>query len=178
MESGDEQRNLEREPRPSPGLRAPLFERLTGSSPDSVASREPFRMQNTGEVVASVRREISRLLNTRVVPGHRASAARLSVVDYGIGDFSHISAADTLEVEALATRLTRAIHSFEPRLLNPRVILQADPSDPRKVIGQMEAKLMIGMIPEPVCFPLELYLRGNQTLLGDTDQAVLSYEAG
>jgi hypothetical protein len=42
----------------------------------------------------------------------------------------------------------------------------------------MEAKLMIGMIPEPVCFPLELYLRGNQTLLGDTDQAVLSYEAG
>jgi type VI secretion system lysozyme-like protein len=135
-------------------------------------------MQNTGEVVASVRREISRLLNTRVAPGHRASAPRLSVVDYGIADFSHLSAADTLEIEALATRLTRAVQSFEPRLLNPRVILQADPSDPRKVIGQMEAKLMIGMIPEPVCFPLELYLRGNQTLLGDTDQAVLSYEAG
>jgi type VI secretion system lysozyme-like protein len=134
-------------------------------------------MQNTGEVVASIRREISRLLNTRVAPGHRASAPRLSVVDYGIADFSHICAADTLEVDALATRLTRAIQSFEPRLLNPQVILQANPSDPRKVIGQMEAKLMIGIIPEPVCFPLELYLRDSHALLSDTDQVVGPYEA-
>jgi type VI secretion system protein ImpF len=134
-------------------------------------------MQNMGEVVASVRREISRLLNTRVAAGHRTGEPRLSVVDYGIADFSHVSAADALELEALATRLTRAIQSFEPRLLNAQVILQADPSDPRKVVGQMEAKLVIGIIPEPVCFPLELYLRGNQALLSDTDQAVLSYEA-
>ena len=135
-------------------------------------------MQNTAEVVASVRREISRLLNTRVAPNHRASAPRLSVVDYGIADFSHLSAADTLEIEALAKLLTHAIQSFEPRLLNPRVVLQADPSDLRKVIGQMDAKVMIGVIPEPVCFPLELYLRGNQALLSDTDQAVPPYEVG
>jgi type VI secretion system protein ImpF len=134
-------------------------------------------MQNMGGVVASVRREISRLLNTRVAPGHRTSAPKLSVVDYGTSDFSHVSAADALEIEALAARLTRAIQSFEPRLLNARVILQADPSDPRKVIGQMDAKLVIGIIPEPVCFPLELHLRGSQALLSDTDQAVLSYEA-
>jgi type VI secretion system protein ImpF len=79
-----------------------------------------------------------------------------TTVNYGIPDFSHISPADIPACDTLAASIGRIIEAFEPRIAQVRVTLTAHPSDPRALVGSIEGRIQIGLIPEPVSFPLDL----------------------
>ncbi len=159
MESGNERSLVEREPRPSRGSAAPLFERLTSIGDPAREGNRPFRSFDAGEAQESVRRELRRLLNTRALPVSPAEGNRLTTREYGLPDFAHISPGDIQARNDLAALLTRTIEAFESRLREVRVILEPHPSCPRSLTGAIQATMMIGVIAEPVSFPLELQTR-------------------
>jgi type VI secretion system protein ImpF len=159
MESVNERSLLEREPRPSRGSAAPLFERLTSIGDPAREEIRPFRSFDAGEAQESVRRELRRLLNTRAVPVLLAPGNRLTTREYGLPDFAHISPGDMQARSDLAALLTRTIEAFESRLREVRVILEPHPSCPRSLTGAILAKMVIGVIAEPVSFPIELQTR-------------------
>ncbi|HEX3683271.1 MAG TPA: type VI secretion system baseplate subunit TssE [Bryobacteraceae bacterium] len=159
MESGNERSLLEREPRPSRGSAAPIFERLTSIGDPAREETRPLRSFDAAEAQESVRRELRRLLNTRALPVSVAAGDRLTTTEYGLPDFAHISPGDIQARNDLAALLTRTIEAFESRLQNVRVILEPHPSCPRSLTGAILANMVIGVIAEPVSFPLELQTR-------------------
>lgn len=159
MESRNERGHLEREPRPSRGSCAPLFERLTSAGDPLREASKPFRSFNVGEARESVRRELGRLLNTRALPASVIAGGPLTTREYGLPDFAHVSAGDMQARADLAAVVTRAIEAFEPRLREVRVLLEPHPSGARSLAGTIAAIMVIGVMAEPVSFPLEVHTR-------------------
>lgn len=139
-----------KQPKPVRGARVPLFERLTDLHPNEATETVPLRIYTLDELADSVRREVARLLNTRSPAKDRNG----SVLDYGLPDFSWMSAASGDDRRLLADTVARKIAAFEPRLSQVRVILDRDPSDPRRLTGSIHAVLRTETLREPVSFPL------------------------
>jgi type VI secretion system protein ImpF len=76
------------------------------------------------------------------------------VLDYGLPDFSWMSAASGDDRRLLADTIAHKIAAFEPRLTQVRVTLDRDPSDPRRLTGSINAILLSENLREPVSFPL------------------------
>jgi predicted component of type VI protein secretion system len=76
-------------------------------------------------------------------------------------DFAHLSAADVVERDSFAGLIGRIIEAFEPRLKQVRVILVADPANQRALLGAIQGRIRIGIIDQPVSFPLELHTRSG-----------------
>lgn len=160
MEPDDQRHLLTTAPRLSKGQPAPLFERLMENySP----AGEPLRSYETAGAAESVRREVERLLNTRRSP-LPPSARAPTVIHYGVPDYSHLTAANTLDLLALSRVLSHTVQAFEPRLSNVRVELLADPKNPSGALGYLYASLRIRMVSEAVCFPLQLGCNGVTTI--------------
>ena len=146
-------------PRPSKGQVAPLFERLVnrpqGPVDNGTPAQEPLRSYQIEGAAESIRREVERLLNTRcTLPTE--PAGETTVLQYGVPDFTHISAASTLDLLALSRTLSSVITSFEPRLSGVQVELRRDPSKPNAAVGHLHAKLQLRTVSEAVSFPLAL----------------------
>jgi type VI secretion system lysozyme-like protein len=146
-----------REPRPISGAKTPLFDRLLDDGPDVRQPVSPNRAFDAHHLRESVRADLVRLLNTRTnLRGNIRQLAQGTVLDYGIPNFSPISAASEQQQVALAKRIEDVISTYEPRLRNVKVLIQIDKSDPRKLLGVVYASLVIGSVVEPVYFPLAL----------------------
>jgi type VI secretion system protein ImpF len=141
-----------KQPRPVRGARIPLFERLTDLHPNELTESTPQRIYTLEQLAESVRREVVRLLNTRCLAKDRNG----SVLDYGLPDFSWMSAASGDDRRLLAETIARKVAAFEPRLTQVRVTLDRDPSDPRRLTGSIEGLLINESLREPVSFPLLL----------------------
>lgn len=141
-----------KQPKPVRGARIPLFERLTDLHPNEATETVPLRIYTLGQLGDSVRREVARLLNTRCLAKDRNG----SVLDYGMPDFSWMSASSGDDRRLLADTMARKIAAFEPRLTQVRVSLERDPSDPRRLTGAIDAILVTETLREPVSFPLLL----------------------
>src|ERR1051325_9804857 len=85
-----------RDPKKVEGGRALLFERLSGTGPrdeQKEGGAPPFRVHDIAELKQSVARELARLLNTRAAwPLSEREGREMSVLDYGLPDFSPLSA--------------------------------------------------------------------------------------
>ncbi|HKG14293.1 MAG TPA: type VI secretion system baseplate subunit TssE [Pyrinomonadaceae bacterium] len=145
-----------RDPKKVEGGRALLFERLAGGDP--AADREgarPFRVHETAALKESVRRELVRLLNTRSSAGiNSRGAGEMSVLDYGVPDFTALSALSGDDRAKLSAAVAQVITAFEPRLRDVRVTSEGMRSNDRAVILRLEALLVVGDHAEPVSFPL------------------------
>jgi type VI secretion system lysozyme-like protein len=142
-------------PKPVRGARALLFERLTDDDPASPDEARPLRVLDRSALRQSVRRELFCLLNTRSPrPEAFESGERLTVLDYGVPDFSHRFASSAEDRLRYAEILLRAITAFEPRLRQVRVSLEPSPDDQAKLTGLIDAILEVGTVKEPVSFPL------------------------
>src|SRR5215212_5634854 len=111
-----------RDPKKVEGGRALLFERLAGGDPP--AAREgarPFRVHETASLKESVRRELARLLNTRSSAGLDSRGGEMSVLDYGVPDFSSLSALSGDDRVRLSAAVAQSIAAFEPRLRDVRI---------------------------------------------------------
>jgi type VI secretion system lysozyme-like protein len=125
-----------------------------------------MRSQEQASAFESVRCDLQRLLNTRTRPGHSpAKGQALTATEYGMPDFSHVSAADVLERDRLASMMARIIEAFEPRLRQVRVTLSADASNQRALQGSIQGRIRIGVVDQPVSFPLEVHSRTGDALV-------------
>jgi type VI secretion system protein ImpF len=145
-----------RDPKPVEGGRALLFERLTDAEPCSPEEEaQPFRVLDVRALRESVRRELARLLNTRrhARPGAEA-AGGMTVLDYGLPDFSSLSAASGDDRKRLAAAVAAAVAAFEPRLRDVRVRVERAEREERALALRVEAVLSVGLVAEPVSFPV------------------------
>ena len=148
------------EPRPVKGARALLFDRLVDEEPRKAGEGRPLRVHGEYSLRKSVQRELMRLLNTRC-PGTRwpLDPEDRTVLDYGIPDFSWMSAASGSDLEELARTVEHAIAAYEPRLQQARITIKPSPGDRSAVRGEIHAMLLIDKVKEPVSFPLVIALK-------------------
>jgi type VI secretion system protein ImpF len=155
-----------REPRPIPGGRALLFDRLVDLEPASSQESPPFRVLDRQALEASVRREVARALNTRCPrPERLEEEGERTVLNYGVPDFSFLAAARTTDRERLAEDLAQAVAAYEPRLSQVRVALDPVEGNPTALAGRIEAVLAVGMVREAVTFPLLIQVRVGEIAL-------------
>jgi type VI secretion system lysozyme-like protein len=142
-----------KQPKPIPGARTPLFERLVDYQSHE-PSQADLRVQNRQQLRESVRRELYRLLNTRCPTRADRNG---TVIDYGIPDFSWMSSSSGDDRQQLAEIIARKVAAFEPRLAHVRVMFDEEQTDPRAVEGTISAVLIVEAIREPVSFPLLIH---------------------
>lgn len=159
-----------RDPKKVEGGRALLFERLAGGDPP--AAREgarPFRVHETAALKESVRRELVRLLNTRSSAGMDARGGEMSVLDYGVPDFTALSALSGDDRAKLAASVAQVIAAFEPRLRDVRVTAEGLRSNDRALILRLDAMLIVGDHAEPVSFPLLVRTGSGEVLVSEEE---------
>jgi type VI secretion system protein ImpF len=144
------------EPRPVRGARAPLFERLADSEPDSIRDAAPLRVHAQAGLRESVRRDLARFLNTRASFNPAYRLAEGTVLDYGIPDLSAFTPESEDDRRRLAALLAARIAAHEPRLTNVRVAFHPPSGSPVALKGVIHASLRIGSVVEPVYFPLAI----------------------
>jgi type VI secretion system protein ImpF len=157
-----------REPRPVPGLKAPLFDRLLDDGINVRQPTSPTRALDMTSLRESVKSDLSRLLNTRShLRGTAKELASGTVLTYGIPDLSPISPASDDQRASLALLLAKIVSTFEPRLQSVKVLVQQDTEDPRALMGVVYGNLVSGNVMEPVYFPLILDSSAKQIDVSD-----------
>jgi type VI secretion system protein ImpF len=143
-------------------------DKLTPSLLDRLLDDEPQNRQevprSSGQLLRdlkhTVRRDLENLLNTRWQVRNlppELEELRVSLVNYGIPDFSGARLSTTAGREQLRTIVEESIAHFEPRLTKVRVTL-LPPSDEldRRLRLRIDAMLRVEPHPEPVVFDSEL----------------------
>jgi type VI secretion system lysozyme-like protein len=119
----------------------PLLERLEDDAPFALAEIPAQRTLTPEGLRASVRAELSRLLNTR--RGRTGTRRPLDVLDYGLQDWSARDAARAEDRSALERAVVEAILAFEPRLRQPRAVVEPEPDAPwllrLRILGTLDA---------------------------------------
>jgi type VI secretion system protein ImpF len=137
-----------------------LLDRLIDENPDS--PNEPIRSrgQLMQQLKMSVRRDLENLLNTRYrckLWPPDMEQLEVSVVDYGIPDFTGINMSLRSERENLRRIIERVIRRFEPRFESVRVALVDSANDfDRTLKFRINALLRAEPEPEPVVFDSEI----------------------
>lgn len=105
----------------------------------------------------SVGSELLRILNTRSSPCSGPSRGpELSIVDYGVPDWSGSYAADLEDRTRLARNLERAVRAFEPRLREPRVEVDLHPEGMRQLLVRLSGTLWVSGAADAVSYGLGL----------------------
>ena len=153
-------------PRRGPGSRVPLFDRLFDLQL-SQQETQPRRVLARREVLESIRKELSRLLNTRCADtiDHLAGQER-TVVNFGMPDFLTLSASREQDRQRLAHLVTEAVRAYEPRLRGPVVEVVPHPDRSFSLLLTVYATLELDHLAEPVSFPLVIEERGGAISVG------------
>lgn len=134
----------------------PLFERLCALDEGQGSALDTLGLQ------ASIGRELSRLLNTR----SRLTMAEFAVcsgtvIDYGVPDFTALSARSGEDMELLRHALQRAIGMFEPRLMHTEVSILKNGQNPEGARVHITAAVHMGLTLRRVELDMNLYLRNG-----------------
>lgn len=161
------------DPKPIEGGRALLFERLVDEFFDSDDDEaRPFRVLGVAELKASVRRELVRLLNTRCsVPSHLLGAEERTTLDYGIPDFSSLSAHSGDDQKRIAEIVAATVTAFEPRLREVCVEAERGTEGVQSIRLRLGARLVVGEYAEPVKFDLNLHPKTGEAEAHEVEPA-------
>lgn len=151
------------QPRYLDGAPALLFERLQDLEPFVASEPSVFRYLTADQLRASVRREIERLIDTRrsvTIAEMLADEGELTVMEYGVPDYSTISPRSPDERRLFALALTKAIAAFEPRLKFPQVLV-TEGGRPGTIAIALEGEIRIGTEMELLTFAVELNVKST-----------------
>ena len=145
-----------RDPKHVEGARALLFERLVDLELEKRGVEDkPLRVHSVRQLRESVRRELEQLLNTRCsVPLRLPPGAERSVIDYGLPDFSSLSASSGDDQNLLQELIRSTVSFFEPRLREVAVTVEQLPRHERGLAVTIGGLLVVGDVLEPVSFPV------------------------
>ncbi len=107
-----------------PHYRTPFLDRIINDEPYQPYDTTPRRTVGADEYVASVRRDLLLLLNTRCLRPREAGVA-LGIMDYGMPDFTALHTYSQDDQMRCARMLQETIQRFEPRLENVSVSVGA-----------------------------------------------------
>lgn len=136
------------------GVPAPLFDRLASDLPAGSGGH----LETMEAVQASIGQELRRLLNTRSSLGLSgyASLGDGSVLEYGVPDFSSLSAQSADDMTHLQSALRIAIERYEPRLANVTVELTPAPRRSDLAFVRIGAEAKVGIELRRVDFEMLL----------------------
>jgi type VI secretion system protein ImpF len=133
-----------------------ILDRLLDDDPGVSTEPPRNRSQLLREMKLAVRRDIENLLNSRrrnVSLPPRLPELAQSLLSYGVADFSGSGPATTKQREAFCRSLEDIIRQNEPRLLEVRVDLAANPEPGDRTLRfRIDALLRADPAPEPVIF--------------------------
>jgi type VI secretion system protein ImpF len=136
-----------------PGGPIPLFDKLDQRA--ATLGHEAGQGLSADGVEASVERELHRLLNSRSrISLSDFADAKLTVVDYGIPDYTALSARSDTDRFQIATAIAYAIAHFEPRLTNTIVTPIGAANGITIALFQIDADLPIANTVRRVRFTL------------------------
>jgi type VI secretion system protein ImpF len=137
-----------------------VFDRLLDEDPTITKEAPKSRMQVLRELKQSVRRDLENLLNTRwrcVEWPKDLKELEVSLVNYGIPDFTGINMSQMAEREKLRTIVERVIKRFEPRFKTVKVmLLENEDTFDRTLRFRIDALMHAEPVPEPVVFDSRL----------------------
>jgi type VI secretion system protein ImpF len=139
----------------SRGARPLLFERLCENvaSVSDGSAQVASRFLNEEQLRASVARELSDLLNTRVpVPITILEARARTAIDYGIPDFSAFPLGEHDAARRLVRHIRESIMVYEPRIREPIVELARSSMSAAMIEVVVRGGLELGMMRAPVEF--------------------------
>jgi type VI secretion system protein ImpF len=147
------------------GAIAPLFERLVDLDPASREEARALRILGRQGLLASIRRELTWLLDTRHTPRSAPGAGPRTVIDYGIPDLvSSAAALREEDAKALCEQIRAAVLAFEPRLARPQVDLV---TRGLTLVVRIAGELVTETVTEPVSFALELERGAREESAGE-----------
>jgi type VI secretion system protein ImpF len=135
-----------------PGGAIPLFDKLDQRAADADAQGDALSVAG---VEASVLRELRRLLNSRSrLTLDDFLAASLTVLDYGIPDYSARSAQSEADRRLIAAAIMRAIEVFEPRVADIDVKLVNGSSGKTIALFAIAASIRVAQTVRRINFTL------------------------
>lgn len=137
-----------------PGGAIPLFDKLDQrAAANDDGSGDALSVAG---VEASVLRELRRLLNSRSrLPLETFLDAPLTVLDYGIPDYSARSAQSEADRKLVASAIVRAVEAFEPRVADVEVTLVDGASGKSIALFRIAASIRVAQTVRRVNFTLE-----------------------
>ena len=133
-----------------------LYDRLIDHDPSSREESPQSRSQILFEMKQSVRRDLQNLLNTRwrcVNWPPDYEQLELSLINYGIPDFSGVNMGGPDAQKRLIEIVERAIEFFEPRFLRFSLIASTNKHDfDRTLRFKIDGLLKAEPSPEPVTY--------------------------
>jgi len=137
---------------------------ITQSLLDRLANVEDFpttRAASMRMYRESLKRDVEWLLNTRQaqipeLEGYPRAAA--SVVNFGLPDIQAYAGAEGKDSNALTAALLRALRTFEPRILNPRVYMSRVDTNSRSLRFHIEGQIKFETMEEEITFDTLLEL--------------------
>jgi type VI secretion system protein ImpF len=146
-----------------------LFDRLVKLHPTADEEERRLRILDREQLKQSVRRELERLLNTRCsLPLEGFGEAERSVINYGIPDFSSLSAQSADDQALIASIVSQTITAFEPRLSQVRVEVETIADREWALALTVSALLRIDKVTEPVSFPVLLNSKLGAAAVNDS----------
>lgn len=142
------------------GARALLFERLADDEPRARTELYPFRTHSPDGLKASVLRRLDLLLNTRATRP-RPEGIPLTVLDFGLPDFSAMYGRDPGARSQLAREIRRSIQAFEPRLQVAGVTVAPSSENDHALQVAVTGTVRIGHVTESVSFSIPLSGEGT-----------------
>lgn len=136
-----------------PGGATPLFDKLDQRA--ATPGHEAGQGLSADGVEASVERELHRLLNSRSrISLSDFADTKLTVIDYGIPDYTALSVRSDTDCVQIAAAIAYAIAQFEPRLINTTVTPIGAANGITIALFQIDADLPIANTVRRVRFTL------------------------
>ena len=137
-------------------IRASLVDRLLDKHAHTKTDYIPTQSQTEKEYIDSIVRDLAQLFNTRSSTFEAFyESNNLTVIDYGIPDFSHYSLENQDDRLKLLRHLKHSIIQFEPRIRNPVIESEKDPVNERKLRLRIGGTVVINESPLRVTFLLK-----------------------
>jgi len=142
-----------------------VLDRLIDDDPKRSEELPLTRSQSLRELKSSVCRDLEWLFNSRqsMDAPDTSKQVRNSLYAYGLPDISSLSVSNIRDRKRLSQILEEAVRLFEPRILNPRVVLAStEDGKIQKVRFIIEGLLRVDPAPEPVSFDTVLDMASGE----------------
>ena len=160
---------------PKEKLQPSLLDRLTDLRPDVRTSSGVVRVLSMDELRDGVRRDLAALFNATSLETVEDLSdypnVQRSTLNFGMPDLSGKTASG-MDLKELERSLGRAIHEFEPRLLEETVKITSDVFDAKShntMVATIEAELWSQPLPQKLLLRTELDLENGEVQLKEAD---------
>ncbi len=151
-------------------VRSSLLDRLFEKYATTAIDYRSLKSHAIEEYKRSIIRDLNFLFNTRsTTPADEYDKSDLSVVDYGIPDFSHYTLESESDRILLVKRVLKAIKYFEPRLENIEVYIHPELNDEKSFSILINAYLIVETVSYQVSFTSKNHIESGQWEIYETN---------